>query len=238
MSERWAASAPIQAAPALARLELMEDAAVCVVGERVWLRGSAWSESLDRMLRSIMGCERFMVTAGDAIVPIGKRLSCGELPAEAWIPLSKWTKLTIPPRMFVASPPTSARLSLVRSDQEREANLLRTTLAAWMAYAASAPQVRLKRWTFAVSADRFGLIQGLPLPPLPGLRYAITDGVAVPAGWTWRPALDAAVLRQWLGLERGELALLAPDGTCEKLSADAFVAATRSAVRFTAEALP
>jgi hypothetical protein len=62
--------------------------------------------------------------------------------------------------------------------------------------------------------------------------------VAVPAGWTWRPALDAAVLRQRLGVEQGELALLAPDGTCEKLSADAFVGATRSAVRLTAEALP
>jgi len=237
MSVAWAASAPIQSAPALARLDEMDDVAVCVVDERVWLRGSKWNESLDSALRSIMGCERFMVAANDAVVPIGKRLSCGELPKEAWTPLSKWTVLKIPPRKFVASPPTPLALSLVRSEQEREASLLQMPLAAWTQYAVSAPQARLKRWTFAVSADRFCLIQGVPLPPLPGLRYTVVDGIAAPAGWTWRPALDATVLRSWLGLEQGELAVLAPEGTCQKLPADAFVAATRSAVRLTAEAM-
>jgi len=237
MSMAWAASAPIESAPSLARLDGTDGVAVCVVDDRVWLRGSEWSESLNKALRSIMGCERFMVAADDAIVPIGKRLSCGELPKEAWTPLSKWTVLNIPPRMFVALRPTPSVLSLVRSNQEREASLLRVTLASWTQYAVSAPQARLNRWTFAVSGDRFCLIQGAPLPPLPGVRYAVVDGVAVPAGWTWRPALDPAVLRSWLGLEQGELALFAPDGSCQKLPADAFVAATRSAVRLTAEAM-
>jgi hypothetical protein len=237
MSDSWAASAPMESAPALARLELPAQSTVCVDSERLWLRGSTWSESLDRKLRSIIGCERYMIAADDAIVPAGKRLSCGNLPTATWVPLSTWIELTIPPRMFVASTPAPVRLSLVRSEQEYDASMLRTSLAGWTRYAASAPQVRLQRWKFAVSDDGSVLVQGTPLPPLPGQRYSVIDGIAAPVGWTWRPALNTAVIRQCLGLKRDDLALLTEEKTWEKLSDESFVAATRSAVRLTAEAL-
>lgn len=238
MTPTWAVSAPLESAPAFAQLRDLDGVAVCVSGGRLWLCGPQWNDSLDRTFRSIMGCERFVVTAQSVIVPAGKCLSCGELPKTVWTSLSKWIALSVPPRKFVASRPAPTKLSLVRISEEREAGLLKTTLGAWTRYAVRAPQARLKRWTFAVSADQSCLIQGVPLPPLPGVRYTLDDGVAVPAGWTWSPALDAAVLRSWLGLERGELALLAPDGTCEQLPPEAFVAATRSAARLTAEAMP
>jgi hypothetical protein len=59
----------------------------------------------------------------------------------------------------------------------------------------------------------------------------------VPAGWRVDPALDAAVLADTFGLEAGDLCLLVNGDRVERITADAFVRVTRSAVRLTVERL-
>ena len=59
------------------------------------------------------------------------------------------------------------------------------------------------------------------------------DGVAVPAGWNWRPAVEPAIVRNLLGLAAGDIALWHEDGRWEQIEGDAFVRATRAAVRET-----
>ena len=113
------------------------------------------------------------------------------------------------------------------------ASLLRTSAATWVAYGETAAQVRLDRWTFAINDNGDVLIRGQPLPPIPGDRLVEVEGIVVPAGWTWSPALAASVLRQVCGLETGELALLHPDGGWERVSASCFVRASHSAIRQT-----
>jgi len=77
------------------------------------------------------------------------------------------------------------------------------------------------------------LVQGEPLPPLPGRRFVVQGNVAVPAGFSWQPAVSPAVLARLLGAREDELALLYEDGTYCRLLAEQFVAATRAAVRAT-----
>ena len=60
-----------------------------------------------------------------------------------------------------------ADLRLVRSNVEKEANVLLVELRAWRNYAATAPRIRLLHLSFAVSDDGQVVIRGLPLPPLP-----------------------------------------------------------------------
>ena len=100
-----------------------------------------------------------------------------------------------------------------------------------------APQVRLDRWRFAVAADGRVAVHGQPLPPLPGRRWVEQEGIAVPAGWTWTPAVEAALLRQVFGLAEGDVALWDVDGAWERIAADEFVRATRAAVRATVKRL-
>ena len=54
------------------------------------------------------------------------------------------------------------------------------------------------------------------------------------AGWAWSPAVEPAIVRAVLGLEKDERALLSPDGGWELISAGDWTQATRSAVRLTA----
>lgn len=82
------------------------------------------------------------------------------------------------------------------------------------------------------------IIRGLPLPPLPGRLYCEAAGVAVQAGYHWEPALEPAVLRIALRLEKADLALLHADGTWDHVRNGDFVAATRAAVRLSARAVP
>ena len=118
----------------------------------------------------------------------------------------------------------------------------------WAAYAVAAPQVRLDRWRFAVAGDgrvavhcQFQSRQvtnlSYILPPLPGQRWVEQEGIAVPAGWTWSPAVETAILRQVFGLAAGDLALWHTDGTWERIAADEFVRSTRTAVRETGKNL-
>jgi MoxR-vWA-beta-propeller ternary system domain bpX2 len=67
-----------------------------------------------------------------------------------------------------------------------------------------------------------------------GRFFVEQEGVAVPAGWRWEPAVDAAVLRRLCNLGPGDLALLDQDGTFDLVPAGQFVRASRSAVRLSA----
>ena len=114
-----------------------------------------------------------------------------------------------------------------------EASLLLVRFDLWAAYAVEAPQIRLDRWRFAVAADGRAAVNGRPLPPLPGRRWVEREGIAVPAGWTWTPAVEVAILRELFGLAEGDVALWHEDGAWERIAAGEFVRATRVAVRET-----
>jgi hypothetical protein len=159
----------------------------------------------------------------------------GFLPDGPWTPLKEWLQPAAPPTLLPGKVTSRASLRLVRTTAERNANLVCVGFRAWRDYAVSAPQIRLHRLSFAVSGDAQTLIRGEPLPPLPGTRYVEIDGVAVPLGLTWSPAIDAEVVRESLGLDAHDIGLFTLAGVCEVIRADDFIRATRSAVRLTAK---
>jgi hypothetical protein len=128
-------------------------------------------------------------------------------------------------------------LRIVACGAGPEPVLLETALGVLAEYAAAAPQWRLERWSFAATAAGSVLVRGLPLPPLPGTAWVDCGGIAVPAGCAWTPAVEPAVVRQLLHLAAGELGLLRPDGRFDRISAEDWVRAGRSAIRETCAAL-
>jgi len=127
-------------------------------------------------------------------------------------------------------------LRLVRTGEVREPALLEVNLNTLAEYIETAPQWRIQRWQLALARDgaartQSALVRGLPLPPLPGQLWVEEEGICVPAGYSWQPAVNATVVRELLGLAPQQLALLEPVGTHEVVAPDHWVRASRSAVR-------
>jgi hypothetical protein len=151
--------------------------------------------------------------------------------------LNAWFRIETPAAALPANNPPAISLRLVRSTVEREPELLLTSLGELKQFAALAAQVRLERLHFAASADWSVIVRGRPLPSLPGRHFVLHGGVAVPAGFSWEPAVGAEVLNRRFGVSGDTLVLWAEDGTVTRLHGEQFVPVSRSAIRATEQAL-
>jgi hypothetical protein len=254
----WAICLARRDAAAAGRLRQVAGAEVCELPETVWLRGPQANDELQRRLAAVAGARRFSVLPDGQLLPVGARVPQGRLPPGPWTALAQWIGMEPPPAVLAGKGGEKVSLALVRSDCVQETSLLCTRFELWAAYAVEAPQVRLDRWRFAVAADGRAVVhdqrqsrqaanlsrqvEKLPrqveklsygLPPLPGQHWVEQEGIAVPAGWTWKPAVEAALVRQIFGLAAGDVALWHADGAWERIAAQEFVRATRAAVRET-----
>jgi hypothetical protein len=124
-------------------------------------------------------------------------------------------------------------LTLVRGGSERLATALVTSLPEWATYVESAPQLRTSRLVFLVERSGETWIMGTPLPPLSGVRCYELDGLFVPAGFVWSPAVDSQTVRLSLGLAADEVAMFEIDGAWRRAARTEFVKGSRAAIRAT-----
>ncbi len=205
----------------------------------IWLRGAQLDDELAGILRSLPGALRFSVLSDGQLQPDGHRLPKGHLPPGPWVALQEWLKPELPPSASAKVAMAHVPLGLEKiscfpanvPENVREPALLTTAVSVWGAYGKNAPQVRLDRWTVAVSENGDALVRGKPLPPIPGTQYVEWDHIAVPLGWWWTPAVEAALVRRILALPENVLALFATDGSWQSVPQDEFVRATRAAIR-------
>lgn len=227
---------PARVASRLGALRLRPGLEACVDGQgATWVRGPAPLEGDPALAREVRasGGERFVVDPGGEVRAPGRRLPAGRLPAGPWTPLAAWLRPRAPAAAPAARPARRVALALVRAaaDPGLPATALRADAPAFARWARGAPRMRLERLEVAARADRPEVIvRGDPLPPLPGERFVVGEGVAVPVGFVVAPALDAAALRGVLGLEEGDLALLSSAGV-ERVAARWFVPASRALAR-------
>ena len=203
----------------------------CIVDDWLWLR--LHQADLPLPLQSLRRSHMFRVLEDGGLVPFGRHVPDGYLPDGPWQPLAKLWSIEWPLAAIPAKTHNLVTPQLVRSETIRKPNILQTHQTEWTAYAVTAPQIRLDRWHFAVSRENEPrvLIRGTPLPPLSGMRFVEEHGIAVPCGWHWSPAVDSDVLQQVFDVKPPDFILWTPDGRCERIAAEHFVRATRSAVR-------
>lgn len=204
--------------------------------EFVWLKGTHTDSAVQRQLASLSSSGRFEVLPDGALRRPGERVPLGYLPAGEWYPLAKFFSVTLPPIVVPARTQIKVAIRLTPSTEIADPNLLITNLTDWAKYSEDAPFARLRRLKFAVSRDRKVLVHGSPLPPLPGIRGVVESGLAVPCGWRWSPHIEATVLAQAWKIQDGEVWLMWPGQSVERVLADQWVAASHSAIRQTEEA--
>lgn len=240
-TQPWAVRLPPDKVAAAAALRLWPGVRVCPDDETsgLWLRGDELSQALELELRKLPGAERFTINrleVDDVLVPVGRQLPEAFVPTGEWTPIADWFRPVLPVAALPAVMPVKTPVNLVRSGRVAESNVLVTSSSAWAGWVTSAPRLRLRRLSFAASDDQRVVVRGSPQPPIPGRAYTERQGIAVPNGWEIHPAVDAATMRCLLGLGETDLAILHEDGRWERVPADAFVAASRSAVRATMSA--
>jgi len=250
-------------ASALAGLRLTPGLEVAEDGDQLWLRfdGGRLAEAEHRALRqpsrttgggaalaatnppaavslakqfaALPAVGRFECLPSGELLPLDQRVPVRRLPALAWQPIARWLQVTAPASAFPGSPPRPVALKLVRSHVEQEPDMLTCGLDEFLAFSRQAAQVRLESLQFAARQDGRVQIRGRPLPPLPGRRFVMHRGIAVPAGFTWEPAVSVEVLARCFAVNGDTLVLWNEDGTITRLHGEQFVPATRSAVRLT-----
>lgn len=252
----WAIVLHVGDLSALGRLRRERGIEGCTVDHQIWLRGNAADDSLALKLRQLPARARYQVLADRSLVAEGTQVPRGYLPEATWQRLDEVVELAGPilgdasGLLAIDFSPESSKpflsgtpVVLVRDDEVRQPNLLLTSFDAWSEYAVRAPALRLSRWSFAADDRGQALVRGTPLPPIAGRQFVEAEGLAVEAGWTWSPLVDAAVLRQKLSAAPADLVVLlhasselqVPGGLVhsEVVPGSSFVRATRSAARLT-----
>jgi hypothetical protein len=231
-------------ASALAALRLSTGVEVAEIADAIWVRVNQADVCTEDRLRQLPAIERYDWLEGDGLRRCGSLIPCEVLPPLAWQTVASWLMVSLPPpalaaeRRLIADQPilgADIPIKLVRSTLELPANALLTTVEHWIRFGAEAPEIRLRGLRFAVNHDGEALIVGEPLPPLPGTQYYVRDGIAVPAGFAWDPAVEVEVVRRRLGVSVDCLVLFYQDGTFSLVLAEQWVYASRSAIRATDE---
>jgi len=237
MNHAWAICIGVEDASALAPLRLVSGVEIAAIGVDLWLRGRALDDSTAARLCALPGRRRFEWIGSDQLRRIDHRIPSERLPTASWQPLSEWLRVELPTTALPAYLPATVSLRLVRSADERDPDMLLTTLPAFHRFVLDAASVRLERLRFAASDDSRVLVHGKPLPPLPGQRFVLHQRVAIPAGFTWQPAVSAEVVARRFSVSGDALVMWNEDNSITRLHTEQLIPVTRSGVVSTVEAL-
>jgi len=234
----WAICIDREDIGALACLRLISGVEVGEDGMLIWVRGKQGDEQLASRLLRFPSRQKYEWLAPNQLRQVDRRIPMERLPDLRWQPLDAWLQVEMPTAALPANPPKAIPLRLVRSTLEREPELLLTGIEEFKRFGATAAQARLNRLQFAANVHCQVLVRGLPLPPLPGVRFVLHGGsVAVPAGFSWHPGVGVDALMRCFGASGGALVVWNEDGKITRFHSEQFVPASRSAIRTTGEVM-
>lgn len=232
---RWAFCFRRAQAPRIARLRehALGRVEVGEAGDLVWARTEGTRDQMEKLLARLPAAELFEVMDEDRLRPLGRLVPTKRLPSVGFAPVEASLELRIPAAKLPGELDDEAsvvlRLAPTSAPHEGE-TLLLGGLAALRAWVDEAPAHRLVPLVFVVNEAGEVLLRGKPLPSMPGERFLLRGGVATPVGLTWAPALAPGVVRRWLGLENGAIALFRRDGSLSEIPERAFAPLGRAVV--------
>jgi hypothetical protein len=234
----WTLRLPAGSAGALiplrlcAGLEVGEHAA----GGEIWLRGRSADPALAASLLTMPATARYRWLPDGRLQPHGAVLAVEVLPTLEWRPIQAWLHFVFPLVRPPAALPTPVSVELASDHAARAANAALLPLNSLLDWMRDAPALRLAPLRFAATVEGRALVLGVPLPSLSCRPCVEIEGVVVPAGLAWKPAVSARVVRRWLQVA-DDVTVLWDETGVHRLGTELFVSASRSTARATLRAL-
>ncbi|MCA8962429.1 MAG: hypothetical protein KDC38_18015, partial [Planctomycetes bacterium] len=227
------ARAPRERLETLAELRTTPGLTVGFDERHVWFRFEEWTREHQALLRSIPDVECFDERDG-RLFPLGGGVAIEVAPSAAFAPAVEVLSVTFDEPRTPTVPPPRLSLRLERSSDPLPTRLLRVPARDWFDFVVRAPEARIAPLRFAATRTE-ALIAGDPLPPLPGRRFTMRHGIALPAGYRLAPVDAPELLAGLLDLREEEIALFAEATltTYDRLDPECWVAASRASVRET-----
>ncbi|TGD79545.1 hypothetical protein [Hymenobacter wooponensis] len=222
-----------QEAHALGTVRTQPGLRVAQAAGQLWLRGLPATGELALPLRQLPALASYALNAEGQLFPSGSLTPTSRLPDLVWQPIREFVPLEIPVAALPGQLASQHSLQLVPATHAPAGAALLTTLAAWQAYADGAPEIRLQRLRFAVSATNQVLVLGIPLPPIQGQELWLHEGLLLPAGLAFETPLIASLLARKLNPQQDSFLLFAANGEWERIEQHFLQPASRSAVRLT-----
>lgn len=201
-----------------------------------WIRGNTAGVEIERIFKTLPFTSIFHIVSENLLIKIGDKVPSGMLPPMAWISFNRWLRIEFPSAALAAETFPTLELKLVRSADEKVPSVLLTRLEEWQKFISTASQIRISPLRFASNGGGEIVIQGNPLPSLPGKRFYTEGQIAIPLGFTWHPAVSATVFTSIMNAGKGVLVLWENEQVLREIKAEQFVPASRSAVRMTEKA--
>lgn len=199
----------------------------------IWLRGIDTTQGIDSAIRRLPAKNTYELDEQGNLFPVGGITPIGKLQILPWIPVQEFIPVELPTSAMPGRTEQTYALRLVSSREIKEGQALQTTLPVWKEYADAAPEIRLKRLRFAVSEAGEVLIMGTPLPAIPGKEYWMQEDMLLPGGYDFELPWMASLVAGKLNAQHTSIILFTEEGSWQQIPADAFMQATRSAVRLT-----
>ncbi|HVJ67259.1 MAG TPA: hypothetical protein VM510_04705 [Caulifigura sp.] len=238
MTARWAAFLPETSAESLAACRHIPAVQVAMSDSGIWLCGPDRDVLASAHVKAVPGIKLFELDDEEGLTPPGRRLSVGTLPKLSWGSLREQVHPRLPPAGFAGRQFQPVALTLQPSRIERDVNVLIVPGLRLLTIADTMPAVRIRNWRIAVRNNGDALVWGRALPPVDGQRFWEESGVAFPAGLAPLPEIGSPALAVQLCCRPGDLLLCSSGTAIERIRAEHFVQATRTAVRLSCRKEP
>lgn len=203
----------------------------------IWLRGISSSQMTGSAIRSLPSLQTFGLDQKGNLFPPQKQTPVRTLPQLDWQSIETFIPLEIPTSAIPARISEQFQVEIVASEDEKEAQALMTPAIEWLRFAESSPVVRLEQLRFALASNQEVLILGHPLPPIPGRSYWQKGSLLLPGGFDFRYAILAGPIQQKMTPDGKDFILFDISGKWSRIPSDAFIPASRSAVRMSIQSL-
>lgn len=203
----------------------------------IWVKDLDYSQMNSVTVKSIPFHHSYEAKDGK-LFPLNSLLPERTVPSLLWTPIERALPVELPDlnhNYFGCDQKLGC--SLVKSDVEQSVIASLHSLDALMAYASSAPNVRLKNLEWVLLSDESVLVYGTPLLPLTGTVFWLYENHLLPAGTDFELPILSEAFYNILQPETPSVVLWKEDAGYQLLARSSFQQLSLSSIRLTLQSM-